>query len=428
MREDTGKHTESYYAATARGARERPALAGDVRDDVCVIGGGFTGLSAALHLAEKGYNVCLLEAAKIGWGASGRNGGQVSGGQRQDQVELENWLGRDSARDLWDIADSSVKTVKALVSQHRIDCDLKPGVMAACLRKSDVGWYHAYGEKLARDYEARDMIPLSKADVAAMLGSDRYQGGLLDRSACHLHPLNYALGLATAAEVAGATLYEASRVTRIREGKKVCVHTNGGSVSADHLVLACNGYLGTLDPGVAGHIMPINNFILATEPLDDATARRINRDDVAVYDTKFVLDYFRLSADRRLLWGGGETYSHRFPADIAAFVRKYMLKTYPDLAGTRIDYAWGGTLAITRNRMPHFGRRGGNIYFAQGYSGHGVAMATEAGKMIAEALSSTAERFDIMAGLEIPRLPGGTLLRRPGMLLAMLFYALRDRL
>ena len=422
-------YPDSWYAATAKGARERPSLQGHHSADICVIGGGFTGLSAALHLAERGYSVILLEAGKAGWGASGRNGGQVSGGQRKDQEELEEMVGKDDARKLWDIAEASVETVKSLAGKHKIDCDLTPGVMAACHRKSDVDWYHGYAEKLASEYGCTSQIPLSKADVAAMLGTDRYHGGLLDKSACHIHPLNFALGLALAAESAGTIIYEESAVTHYNSDGKPEVFTDGGSVSCDHVILACNGYLGKLEKRLSGKIMPINNFVIATEPLPEELANRINRDNVAVFDTKFVLDYYRLTPDRRMLWGGGENYRPGFPKDIATFVQKYMLKVYPELAEYKIDHAWGGTLAITLNRMPHFGRLdGGKVFYAQGYSGHGVALATEAGKMIAEAVAGTAERFDLMAGVATPSFPGGTLLRYPGMVAGMMWFALRDRL
>ena len=260
------------------------------------------------------------------------------------------------------------------------------------------------------------------------LAREIYHGGLLDRSAAHLHPLNYALGLANAAEAAGAELYETSRVTKIDHGSNPRVHTAEGTVTARYLVLACNGYLGALEPRIAGRIMPINNFVLATEPLGDAGARALIRDDVSVADTKFVIDYYRLSADQRLLFGGGETYSASFPKDIKAFVRKYMLRVYPQLEETRIDYAWGGTLAITMNRMPAFGRVGGNCFYAQGYSGHGLALTSLAGKVIAEAVAGTAERFDVFARVPVPNFPGGTLLRWPGLVAGMLYYSLRDKL
>ncbi len=420
-------HTDSYYAATANRQTAYPALSGDNSCDVCVIGGGYSGLSAALHLAERGYDVVLLEANRIAWGASGRNGGQVGSGQRLEQDELEEMLGPDDARRLWELAEESKAVVKTRIERHKIDCDLKPGILHAAHKAADAEGFRAYSEKLAREYQYPHLRAVSKQELGEMLGSTVYQGGLLDRDSAHLHPLNYALGLAQAADEAGARLFEASRVTGYQDGAVCRVACNGHQVIAHHLVLACNGYLDRLEPRLAGKIMPINNFILATEPLGDDLAREIIRDDVAVADTKFVIDYYRLSADKRLLFGGGENYRRSFPEDIAGFVRKYMLRVYPQLESTRIDYAWGGTLAITLNRMPDFGRLSSNIYFVQGFSGHGVAMASLAGKLIAEAVAGTAERFDLFARIPTRRFPGGTLLRWPGLVLGMLYYALRDK-
>jgi len=265
-------------------------------------------------------------------------------------------------------------------------------------------------------------------EMRTLSGSTVFRGGLLDEGALHLHPLNYALGLAEAARRAGARMHEQSRVTGYEEGPRIRVRTAQGSVLADQLVLACNGYLGKLEPRIAGRIMPINNFMLATEPLDAATARSINPRDLAMQDSRFVINYWKLSADRRLLFGGGENYSARFPADIRSFVRPHMLAIYPALAGTRIDYGWGGTLAITLRRMPAFGKLGRNIHYALGYSGHGIPTATLAGKLLAAAIAGHGEGFDVMARIPTPAFPGGTLLRYPGMVLGLLYYALRDRL
>jgi gamma-glutamylputrescine oxidase len=244
----------------------------------------------------------------------------------------------------------------------------------------------------------------------------------------HLHPLNYALGLARAALALGATIHEGSRVLSYDEGSRVLVRTNRGEVRARYLVVACNGYLEKLEPRAAGRIMPINNYMLATEPLAEELARRLIRDDTSMSDSRFVINYWKLSADNRLLFGGGESYSRRFPADIKGFVRKYMLRIYPELADTRIDYGWGGTLAITLKRMPDFGRLSANTFYAHGYSGHGVPTATLAGKLLAEVISGTAERFDVMAGVPASQFPGGTMLRWPGLVAGMLFYSLRDRI
>ena len=426
------RHVESYYAATANDRRERPALAGEVRADACVIGGGFTGLSAALHLAERGYDVALLEAERLGWGASGRNGGQMNSGQRVGQKDLEALVGLEEARRLWDLAEEAKATVRERIQRHAIDCDLKPGNLLCAYKPGEAEGLARGADRLREVYGYDQIQAVSKEEMAEMLGTSRYHGGRLDRGAGHLHPLNYALGLARAAEEAGATLYEASRATRIESGSgtgaKTLVKTATGQVTADYLVLGCNGYLEKLEPRIAGRIMPINNYVLATAPLGEEGARALIRDDVCVTDTKFVVDYYRLSADKRLLFGGGETYSRRFPADIKGFVRRYMLRVYPQLAETPIDYAWGGTLAITMNRLPSFGRLAPNTFYAQGYSGQGVALTSLAGKLIAEAVAGTAERFDVMARLPQRDFPGGTLLRWPGLVAGMLYYSLRDKL
>ncbi len=430
------RHPDSYFAATALGAIEQPRLLGEVACDVCVIGGGFTGLSTALHLAERGYDVVLLEARRAGWGASGRNGGQLGSGQRQSQGELERLVGAAQARALWDLAEEAKAMVKARVRRHDIPCDLKSGSLHVAYKPGDAAVLAARAENLRARYDYPHIRAVPRDEVAEMLGTGIYHGGSLDRDAGHLHPLNYALGLARAARQAGARIFEDSPVTRIesgaqygaRAGGTTAAITAGGRVRARYLVLACNGYLEGLEPSLAGKIMPINNYILATEPLGETRAREIIRDDVAVSDTKFVIDYYRLSADKRLLFGGGETYRRAFPADIKGFVRKYMLRVYPQLAEARIDYAWGGTLAITRNRLPGFGRLGPGLFYAQGFSGHGVALTALAGKLIAEAVAGSAERFDVFARLPQPSFPGGTLLRWPGLVAGMLYYTLRDKL
>jgi len=426
------QHAPSYYAATAADLGERPALAGDVRADVCVIGGGFTGLSAALHLAERGYDVVLLEAERLGWGASGRNGGQMNSGQRVGQETLEALVGLEEARRLWDLAEEAKATVRERVARHAIACDFKAGNLLCAYKPGEAEGLARAAERLREVYGYDQCRAVSKAEMAEMLGTARYHGGRLDMGAGHLHPLNYALGLARAAEAAGARLHEASRATRVENASeassKTVVATAAGRVTADCVVLACNGYLEKLEPRIAGRIMPINNYVLATAPLGEAGARALIRDDVCVTDTKFVVDYYRLTADTRLLFGGGETYSRRFPADIKGFVRRYMLRVYPQLAETPIDYAWGGTLAITMNRLPAFGRLAPNTFYAQGYSGQGVALASLAGKLIAEAVAGTAERFDVMARLPQRDFPGGTLLRWPGLVAGMLYYSLRDKL
>ena len=421
-------YVDSYYTATANFLPEYPSIDAPVGSDVCVIGGGFTGLSCALHLAQLGYDVVLLEAERVGWGASGRNGGQVGTGQRKDQDGLEAMFGTQLARCLWDLAEESKKTVKELIAKHRIQCDLKPGVLHPMHKASYVKHAHAYVEKLKEEYDYTPIKAVSNEEMQNMLGTRTYFGGWLDTGAAHLHPLNYALGLARAAIESGVKVYENSRVNSYSSDHRVKVKTEKAVVSADYLILACNGYLQQLETRIVGKIMPINNFILATEPLSEADAQALIRDDVAVADSKFVINYFRLSADRRLLFGGGENYTQRFPKDIKAFVRKYMLKIYPQLEDIRIDYAWGGTLAVTMNRLPHFGRLNGNVFYAQGYSGHGVAMASLAGKLIAQAINGNTEKFNLFEKIPTRTFPGGRLLRWPGLVLGMLYYSLRDKL
>jgi gamma-glutamylputrescine oxidase len=421
-------HVDSWYAASANRQLDFPGLAGAVEADVCIIGGGYTGLSSAIHLRKRGYSVALLEANKVGWGASGRNGGHVGTGQRADQADLEKWVGLSQARALWDLGLEAVDSVCSLIAEFDIDCELKQGNLHVAAKPGDAQALRAHVEHLESTYGYRQMRYVAPDELSGMTSGRGFHGATLDTGCRHLHPLNYALGLAAAAQALGAQLFEGSRVLSYSEGERVLVRTDRGQVKARYLVLACNGYLEKLEPRTAGRIMPINNYMLATQPLPEALARQLIRDDTSMSDTLFVINYWKLSADNRLLFGGGESYSRRFPADIKGFVRKRLLRIYPELADTRIDYGWGGTLAITLNRMPDFGRLSGSIFYAHGFSGHGVPTATLAGKLLAEAISGTAERFDVMAGVPSYTFPGGTWLRWPGMVAGMLFYSLRDRL
>ncbi|MCT2532271.1 FAD-binding oxidoreductase [SAR92 clade bacterium H231] len=419
-------NVSSYYQASATKSGPYPQLQGSHQADICIVGAGFTGLSSALHLSELGYKVIVLEAETVGHGASGRNGGHVGTGQRRDQQYLEDRFGHDIASALWSMSLEAVDTVKHLVEKHRIKCDLKHGNV-----------HFAHKARYSRDMEKEvaflndrygfdQMEYIGKDRLPDVIGSHAYHCAVMDTASKHLHPLKFVHGLAEAAVKAGVVICEQSPVTSYA-GTPVVVKTDQGQVTAAELVLACNAYIEKLEPKINGYIMPINNFVLATEPLSDELAREIIPLDTSMADSRFVINYWKLSADNRLLFGGGENYRRGFPSDIKGFVQQYMLQVYPQLADSKIDYGWGGRVAITMNRLPHFGRLQDNIWYMQGYSGHGVPTATFAGKLIAEAVSGKLERFDLMADLPTAKFPGGTLLRWPGMVAGMLYYALRDR-
>ncbi|MDI3336240.1 FAD-binding oxidoreductase [Defluviimonas aestuarii] len=423
----TGEYPRSWYADTAEAPGPYPEAAGDLSCDVCVVGAGFTGLSAALHLATRGFDVTLLDAHRVGWGASGRNGGQVGTGQRLDQEDLEKMVGLDHARALWDLAQESVALTKSLAAEHSPEAAFAPGIIHACHRARYVPHSRHYAEKMARDYNYDLIRPLDRDEMRDMVGSPAYHGGDIDMGGGHLHPLRYAFGLARAAHAKGVRIFERSKVTGIAEGTPATVTTDKAKITARHVVLACNGYLGHLNSRVATRVMPINNFIIATEPMTANQKESLIKGNHAVADTKFVINYFRFSEDHRLLFGGAESYGYRFP-NIAKLVRKPMLEIYPQLRDIKITHAWGGTLGITLNRMPHFERLTGNILSASGYSGHGVAMATLGGKLAAEAIAGQAERFDLMAQVPTPAFPGGVAFRWPLLVLGMVWFSLRDKL
>ncbi|MDZ4730407.1 MAG: FAD-binding oxidoreductase [Xanthomonadales bacterium] len=427
MHTQNSAYPDSYYAASANRHLQLLPLRGEESADVCIIGGGYTGLSSAIHLAERGYQVVLLEAERIGWGASGRNGGQCTVGQRQPQEYLEEKFGLEEAHRLWELGVEAVDLVRELISRFGISCDLKRGNLQAAAKQGDAEWYQAHAERMHSNYGLECQF-VAGEELHHLTGTDVFRGGLVEYASAHLHPLNYVLGLADAARSLGVHLYEQSRVTSYDQASPTTVRTAQGSVKARYVVLACNGYLGRLEPRVAGRIMPINNFVLATAVLSAAQQQQFNPQDLCMYDARFVVNYWKLTGDGRFLFGGGENYTKRFPTNIKNFVRRYFLQLYPSAKDLRIDYGWGGTLAITMNRMPSFGRLEPDVYYAMGFCGHGVQMATLAGKLIAEALAGTAERFDVMARIPSPSFPGGTLLRWPGLVAGMLFHAVKDRL
>lgn len=423
------QYPDTYYYHSANEINNRSDLQEDITADVCIIGAGYTGLLSAINLAEKGYQVVVLEANRVGWGASGRNGGQVGSGHNKKIHQLEKDYGKSLAKDLWGLSEEAKNIVEKRINQHDIRCDLKHGNATVSDDPNDDQAHRDYVDKLNRDYGYESIRYMNSEEVSDMFHSPFFKGGgSLDMGGMHLHPLNYALGLADAAEKLGATIYEQSRVIGYTKSDPSLIKTSKGNVTAKIVILACNAYLEKLERKLAVKIMPVNNFMLATEPLSYDDARYINRDDVCAHDNKFHVHYFRISEDNRLIFGGGENYVPTFPKDIKSYVRQTMLDVFPNLSDTAIDYAWGGTIGVTMNRMTHIGRLGKNIYFSQGYSGHGIALASLAGTIIAEAIDGEVAKMDVFGKVKIPTYPGGTLLRWPGFYLGMVYYSLKDRL
>jgi gamma-glutamylputrescine oxidase len=419
--EGRAPHVASWYAASAGEIATYPALKGHRRADVAIIGGGYTGLSAALSLAKSGLEVVVLEANKIGWGASGRNGGQIHPGQRQDPDWLCRMVGEAVTRDLLTLADEARSYLDRLITENAIDCDFRPGLIHTVHKPRWVGAEKRHVEHLARKWGIERTF-LDKAETAARVGTDVYHAGTFDPKGGKLHPLKFALGLAKAAVAAGATLYEDSRVTTIRHSSKPIVVTADGEVMVDTVIVAGNGYLGGLDEATDARVLPINNFVVATEPLDEL----LIPGEEAVSDSRFVVYYWHQTPDRRLVFGGGETYSHDFPSDIPAFVRPHLARVYPKLKDVKISHGWGGTLGITFNRMPFIRRPKPNVFIAAGYSGQGVMLAPFVGHVIAEAVGGTMGRFDTFAKVPVLPFPGGALLRWPTLVAAMTWFKLLD--
>ena len=423
-------HTDSYYAASAVGMTEYSPITGSESCDVCVIGGGFTGLSTSLNLAEKGYDVVLLEVNRIGWGASGRNGGQMGSGLNWSQSALEKEFGDGAARALWDLCEKAKQEVQGRITRHKIPCDFKHGVLGAAFTRKFERTYRDEVNHLRDRYDHHSVQFVEREEMRQMMGTDKYWAGMLDSSSGHLHPLNYAIGLANASIEAKVRIYENSQVVSyVRRSDRYEVTTRNDSiVRAKFIVFACNAYIGNVARKISRTIMPFVSCIVATEPLEEEVARSINRDDVAVFDSRFCLDYYRLSADRRLLFGGAEKYIPTGMGNIERVVRPRILHLYPKLKEIRIDYAWGGHIAVTRSRLPSVGRIDGDVYYAQGFSGHGVALTNIVGKILAEMISGTAEEFDLFASIPHKPFPGGHYLRWPAHVLTMLSLSLFDRL
>ena len=421
-----GQKPQTWYAASATPAPPRPALTGRRTCDVCVIGGGYTGLSAALHAAETGARVILLEARSVGFGASGRNGGQIHTGLRKEQSELEAWLGPVHARDLWSLSEEAKALVQALIARHAIPCELRPGLITAAHDRRAASALAKETEHLERSYGYTAMRMLDEAETAKQTGSLLYRGARFDEDGGHLHPLLYACGLARAAEAAGAMIFEESRVEAF-EDVRGCVQLRcaEGSVVADRAILATDAYTGAIAPSLDRFIGPVESFVTATAPLPPSLVSQILPRDAAVADTRHVLDYYRKSTDGRLLFAGREAY-FAMPANIAALVRPRMLRVFPQLRDVATEYAWSGTVGITVTRMPHFGRLSERVQFAHGYSGQGVSLATLGGRLLAEAAMGHNERFDVFAHIPARPFPGGRWMRRPLIAAALLAFKVAD--
>ena len=422
------RNLRNYYPASMRPRAVRPSLQGHHEVDIAVVGGGIAGSSAALHLAERGYRVALLEAERIGFGASGRSGGQLLYGYACGQHTLGKLVGAADARRMWDVTVEGLSLVRDLVGRHGIECELSWGHLHAAVKPRQVNDLKAEHDELSDQLGYGSTRLLASDEVASLLATRRYCGGLYDANGGHCHPLKYVEGLADAAQHAGAVIFEDSRVTSVEHGTRVTLRTAQGTVAARFVALAGNAYLDGLERRLQRKIIAVATYIVATERLGAARAAALVRDNLAVSDANFILDYFRLSADHRLLFGGRVSYSGVDPLGTERATRMRMLRVFPQLADVGIDYAWGGYVDITVNRAPHFGRLAPNVYFLQGFSGHGLALAGVAGKLLAEAIAGQAERFDLFARIPHMDFPGGMALRRPALVLGMLWYRLRDLL
>jgi gamma-glutamylputrescine oxidase len=422
-----GTHPQSWYAASSDIPPPRPALEGEARADLAVVGAGYTGLWAAMTAAQAGLRVIVLDAHRVGFGASGRNGGQVGTGFNKSQRMLEAAMGRDDARAVWDVAEAGKAQLRDFCSQHAPEARYLPGVAHGEYSATEAAAVRADVEHLARDYGYDRIEILSRDAMQALVRTPRYQGGILDHGAGHIHPLRYALALARVAEAAGAIIHEETEVIRLDKTSPAVVQTPRGRVTADHVIIAGNGYLPNIEGQIAARVMPINSFIAATEPLGDRWTDVLAQ-DIAVADSKFVVNYYRMTEDRRFLFGGRESYSLGFPADISTALIARMTGLFPQLKGAGITHVWGGTLGITMTRLPYLARIAPNVLTGAGFSGHGVALSGMAGRIMAEAVLGQAGRFDVMTRLPVQRFPGGAAARTPLLSLAMTWFSLRDRL
>jgi gamma-glutamylputrescine oxidase len=432
LKKELGLIENSYYEASV--ARPQPSLplAERIGCDVCVVGGGYAGLSAALELAERGYSVTLLEAQRIGWGASGRNGGQaIVGFGYAGECAIEKQLPREDAKRAWDVSVEGLDLLRERINRYAIDCDYTPGYLSLSVREKKTRMLEKWARHVMDVYKYPLQL-IGPEEISQWIASERFHAGVFDQGSGHLHPLKYCLGLSAAAQAVGVRIHENSPVYVVERGESPVVKTAQGEVACKFVVLAGNVYLGEygdeIAPELTASIMPVGTYIIATDAMDKARADALMPHRTAVSDTNFVLDYFRLSADHRLLFGAGDSYSGSTPRNLIERIRYRMLEVFPQLDDLPIEYAWGGFVDLTMNQAPNFGRLGHNIYYLHGFSGHGLALTGMAGKLAAEAIAGQAEGFDLFARIRHMPFPGGRLMRTPALMLGMWYYRLRDML
>lgn len=423
----SGSHVRSWYAASAPDFPAQAALEGTLQADVCILGAGITGLSTAIELAEAGLSVVVLEAQRVGWGASGRSGGQAIFGFGCDQSKITQAVGLADSKRLFDWSLEGLDLIKQRCTQYGIDCDWRDIHAHVPIKPRHITELKSWQQDLAENFD----YPLQwwdREQLQAVMPNQRYLGALVDPNSGHLHPLKYTQGLARAALGLGVRIFEQSKVTQLLRGNRPVFKTAHGQVQCDFAVLAGNAYVHGIVPELDDKIMPVGTYIGATEPLGEARAKALISNDMAVADVNWALDYFRLSADHRLLFGGRASYSTLPPPNLSGTLRRRMTRVFPALEGVKMDYVWGGYVDISLNRAPHWGRLGHNVYFAQGFSGHGIAATGLAGRIMAEAIRGQAGRLDIFSRIPHRNFPGGRALRTPLLVAAMAWYKLRDAL
>ena len=419
------EHTKSYYAATVNEVTDYPELEGTVSADICVVGAGFTGVATALTLAERGYSVALVEANRVGWGATGRNGGQLINGI-SGLGKIRKKHGDGIADMLWDLRWRGNDIIHERVEKYGIDCDLKDGFIETALKPRHVADLEEYAAEMEAHHHPYPYALWDREKTREMLGTDAFIGGFVSYRDGHLHPLNLCIGEARAAAGLGVRIFEQSPVTGIEHGRRPIVKTARGQVEAEAVVLAGNAYHWLEPKHLSNLTFPAGSYIIGTEPLSDEMVAEINPRDLAVCDLNEVVDYYRLSADKRMLYGGRCNYSGREPASIKAAILPRMLKIYPQLKDVRIDFEWGGMIGIVLNRVPALGRINNNVYYCQGYSGHGVNATHIMGELTADAIGGTMEKFDLFANMGHFRIPGSQWVGNQIIALGMLYFRLKD--